>query len=1183
MNTPTIRRFVALLTSSALVLSPWAAVPAHAGLATSISQTQPRPQVVIALGNSQSMDGDLSGAIMTGSGSLSSGLTSLYNSSSPVNYSVPAGFTPPMTPTQTASAPYTYKNGSGTLIDNGASRLNVAKAGIASVLSQYLPSMDFSLEDYSTSGTSLYTTWVYYMSPSGGFTFANSLPTNGFTSYATYQSFVAANPNTSPAPTRWVNNPCYQYGNASSSVKSYCTSLSQSGLYGSSTSVAASTLSGNRYMQIGASSDDPNVNDVLYAGGLSGLFVSYNGPNPATPYPPYFSLNNYKNGSIYVSYKNTSPNNGGFGTAPTNAGYVPFSPQVVYAQRGFGYYVQNLSATAGTNVVPVTNLGSNPSNSAVTAAMTPFTTALQPETNNSSSSEIKALAYQSPTAGLVQGAGNVLSNLTASCAGQYVILVTDGLPTMDLSSNNWPPLGSAAGQGYGVNAAFYGIAGNSNYGINDDSNNLPSGQTKGALDINNTNDQALIDTINAIQTLNQKGIKTYVIGLGAGVDSTANPAAYAALNAMAIAGGTGSEYPANNIPAFNAAISSIAAQIFQSIAISAPIAPSSVQGGTLVYSATSNNVPGALAGHVQAYGTVTAAQSTITNPVGTASGPAKWDAGDSAHMPATTRKAALYSTAVPTSSTAPPGSGPVKNLAAMGTSTNSDYDASAFGLSATTCVPNIATEVAYTLDPSFNTTGDSAQSQYGSLGFPAGVNGCSYLAGRQLNWMLGSMSPNDQTSYLGAPGAAAFTTLSGYVPFAVNNKGREKLVLFTSNDGFLYAADATTGGLVWGWMPRPFLSQLQNYTQFQTAQNFDGGYTLTDAVDTATNAQASDWASYVVGTAQGGGYHYALKLSSNNGSTITTPPSPQSVAWAINVAGGTSPQQQAPLVVTVGGMQYAVFVVNTTSGSGSTKTTTSTLYEINVATGQPASGKALSAALPFVPSSSMSYDAGSGTLWMGDGNGGVWSLNLSGTAPVDAASALQVATTSPQAALNYVGYYEINGLPYVWTASQTEVTVFALSGATSQILWASDNTSGYRPSGGSLQAVGSNVVAPLQTNGQISASPAVANGLLVVPVYVPPNATSCGVGVGYYDLFDLTSGGPPKINVTYKGNSVASGVISLGPGIPLSPSLFVSSNGAGFYPYTTSNVPDPSGNPPPITPVNLSGSVMNKPIAWRQY
>ncbi|HEY7930334.1 MAG TPA: hypothetical protein VID71_09990, partial [Steroidobacteraceae bacterium] len=61
------------------------AVPAH-------------PQVLIAVGNSESMDGDLSGAIMTGSGALAdaNAAAGLANSSSPVNYQIPAGFTPPL-------------------------------------------------------------------------------------------------------------------------------------------------------------------------------------------------------------------------------------------------------------------------------------------------------------------------------------------------------------------------------------------------------------------------------------------------------------------------------------------------------------------------------------------------------------------------------------------------------------------------------------------------------------------------------------------------------------------------------------------------------------------------------------------------------------------------------------------------------------------------------------------------------------------------------------------------------------------------------------------------------------------------------------------------------------------------------------------------------------------------------
>ncbi|MBV8307771.1 MAG: hypothetical protein JO274_09860, partial [Gammaproteobacteria bacterium] len=63
------------------------------------------PQIVIAVGNSESMDGNLSGAIMTGSGSLSPVLALLQNSSSPLNFTIPAGFTPPLNPGAGGMAP----------------------------------------------------------------------------------------------------------------------------------------------------------------------------------------------------------------------------------------------------------------------------------------------------------------------------------------------------------------------------------------------------------------------------------------------------------------------------------------------------------------------------------------------------------------------------------------------------------------------------------------------------------------------------------------------------------------------------------------------------------------------------------------------------------------------------------------------------------------------------------------------------------------------------------------------------------------------------------------------------------------------------------------------------------------------------------------------------------------------
>ncbi|ATP31236.1 hypothetical protein CR207_02295 [Chromobacterium violaceum] len=175
--------------------------------------TPARPQVVIAVTNSESMDGSTitycngtgnsgancsngfsstytgrGGALLTGSGAVG-GLT---GSASPINYPVPANFTPPVTGGAAGSMqPYTSTLSGGQLADNSPSRLNVAKAGILSILNTYLATTDFALLSYQMSNTSLFTTWVYYMSPAGGFGFTNTP--------------------TATSSTDTVLNPCYGY------------------------------------------------------------------------------------------------------------------------------------------------------------------------------------------------------------------------------------------------------------------------------------------------------------------------------------------------------------------------------------------------------------------------------------------------------------------------------------------------------------------------------------------------------------------------------------------------------------------------------------------------------------------------------------------------------------------------------------------------------------------------------------------------------------------------------------------------------------------------------------------------------------------------------------------------------------------------------------------------------------
>ncbi len=458
------------------------------------------PQVLLALPNSQSMDGDLSGAIMTGSGS-SSIPSQLNASGSPVDFTVPSGFTPPVSGgTAGSSQPYTVPcvapQNTSDLCDNSASRLNVAKSAIQAILQTYVGNTDFGLLTYATGAPSLYTTWLYVMSNPGGFTFSAS---------------------NTPAPPagEYINNPCYNISSGNS-VYNDCNNMQ---------ALLGSQLLTMPYMLVQNSSDDPSVNDVLYAGGLAPVCLVYGNRSPSTPFPPNYSLTNYNNGNITVTYA-SQINSCATTTGPTNAGFVPYQDQTMYIERGFGYYTSQ-SATGGDLLLPMQSAGTNPTPAQIQTVIGKFTPYLEPETNDTGSGEIKALAVQSPMAGLLKNAlAYFKTNPPSSngCAPQrYVVLITDGLPTEDLSGKSWPPLGSQSASGYGVTVSF---------------------NSDGSL--NTTNDQALTDTISELTALNAAGIKTYIIGVGAGVNPSLNPQAASTMTAMAMAGGTGNYFAATS-------------------------------------------------------------------------------------------------------------------------------------------------------------------------------------------------------------------------------------------------------------------------------------------------------------------------------------------------------------------------------------------------------------------------------------------------------------------------------------------------------------------------------------------------------------------------------------------------------------------------------------------------------------
>lgn len=897
-----------LLCSQAMAVTPSLVIPQF----PLILATPLHPQVLLAIGNSQSMDGNLSGAIMTGSGALALALNSLSSSSSPTNYVVPTGFTPPVQAANgLGQAPYTVTQ-SGKLVDNSASRLNTAKGAVQAIINTYMQSTDFALEVYNTSGAAVYSTWVYYMSPTGS-------------------NFIFTNDN-SNAANRYVNNPCYNYTLASATVLTNCLALA--GFYG------GTTVLSNQYMQIGASSDDPNINDVLYASSVPGVYLTYTGPTPATPFPPNFSLANYNSGNVSIAYSKSLPNIGGFSTSPTNAGFVPYSSQVIYSQRGFGYYGSQ-TANTGNVIVPMTTAGTTPTTTSVTNAINIFAPYLNPETNSTSTTEIKSVAVQSPAAGLLTKANSYLSALAATSGNgcpqkKYVIYISDGLPTQDLSGKLWPPLGSASATGYGVTATFNG---------------------DGSL--NTTNCQALTDAVNAIKTLKTNNILTYVIGLGAGVSPTLNPQAAATLTAMAVVGGTLNYYPATDPQSLanqlNAILVAIQNGSFSTSAAS--ISSTRLTGTTVEYQASfvSNDVP-----YQDWTGDLAA---IVLDPI----------------------------TGIPSSTTLWTAK-PLLNTLAAGTGWSSSRHIATWNPVSTTGVPflwaNLSTAQQIQLQPSDTKGSNRLDYLRGNTALEQ-RNGGTF---RNRSAILGDIM-DSQVLYVGAPQGSYLST--SYITFAKAQASRQAFIYVGGNDGMLHAFNATTGIEAFAFVPNAIFQNLINLTlplYNQSHLYFVNGSPVSGDVQFSD----SSWRTVVISGENGGGNSiFALDVTNPTtvGSSDTS--ASQAVLWEFTDADmGLS--YSTPQVAQIGlanavPSTFAVFF-----GNGYNSATNSAVfYAINPQTGAVIKKIDLCASVPGACNASLpqglssvavgQFDGIQGVpitvVYAGDLQGNLWAIDVANTDP----------------------------------------------------------------------------------------------------------------------------------------------------------------------------------------------------------
>lgn len=882
----------------------------------------------------------------------------------------------------------------------------------------------------------------------------------------------------------------------------------------------------------------------------------------------------------------------------------------MYEMRGFGYYTFGETANVGHNVVPMTSSGAVPTPASVAAAIAQFTPHLAPETNSTGTPELKASATQSPMAGLIAQAQAVFAGNPPTSNGcatkRYVVLMTDGLPTMDLSHRNWPPLGSTSAAGYGVFANF-----------NPDGSLTPTAAF--------TNDQALIDVINNLNALTASGINTYIIGLGAGVDPSKNMAASNTLTAMAIAGGTNSYIPATTPQAVTNALQTIITTILAQTQATASAAVNStgLNVNSIVYQSqfvTSDTPYQDWTGDVLAY---TINQATGVVNVGCAPLPACWSAQAQldvkAPNPMTPRIITTWD--------------PAQNRAIPFEWTPGSP---ANGIAASTV---LGTELETFASDS---NGQDVVQYLRGLPTQEVRNGGTF---RNRSHTLGDIVDSNP-AYIGASNENIQVT--SYIAFESATATRSPILYIGANDGMLHAFDVTNGNELFTYIPKGVYSNLIDLVNpYYNAQHqffVNGSPQAADVLFTSDN----QWHSVLVGTeAQGGRSVYAIDVTTPSSLTTETAVA-AAVLWDF-----TDPDMgygfASPVIAsTASGWQ--VFVANGYNSNNQKpflfaldpRTGAASMTKVDLCAAVPT---ACNLALPNGLSSPIAVNSGgqvaggANIVYAGDLQGNMWRIDVSNANPtlwsvsllfqaVDALGNRQPITTAPVATLNprypqvlgtmvMFGTGEFLGAPDI--ANSNTQSIYGVydppagyatpplrdSDLLKQTLAATTTTPQFRTITGTTPTIPANkgwyMDLNLLSGERVINDPRLeSGGELVLTTYqpIPPSGTSCTVmGSAYFMVLNFATGGAftspqfdtngdGKINASDTvvpasgGAAVAPVGMSLGSVYASAPTIRSGSFGSGTgIALITESTVGVAGTPT-IQPVILKGASKSRTAWW---
>lgn len=355
---------------------------------------------------------------------------------------------------------------------------------------------------------------------------------------------------------------------------------------------------------------------------------------------------------------------------------------------------------------------------------------------------------------------------------------------------------------------------------------------------------------------------------------------------------------------------------------------------------------------------------------------------------------------------------------------------------------------------------------------------------------------------------------------------RDQMVLMSSDDGFLYAFDYSSGALKWAWMPRSLQSELASNDNHQDKHLMDGSVDILDL-----NDGSGSYASYIVGAYKGGLGRYVLKLNADG--------SLGSVVWDDDQSNSfnQSPNSgEMEFFRSGAGTVYAAYVLSNSASANTSQLKIRSLVDnadnISVNLNYQATST------PFVmPDYDKRNAPKKHMIYLGNASGDIHSaelFNADGDLVAGSMqSALQGASITSMANADSDAVIYINGSVsskdshyYMTSQSAKRLTIHRYQSMNSRWkqVWTSydsgagswgdegyaTDTSGVPGNKGGFAIVPPGGVQSLPVNARITAMVTIVADSVVVPLTVMTSSSAECYGKAYYYLYNLSDGKFPN-------------------------------------------------------------------------